>query len=173
MADLGNYYERAFLDYVCRRQLCCMGMNESHRAYDRVRTLKSLDFILHAGRGRKLLVDVKGRRISDKRPQLETWATQDDVESLLRWESIFSDRSIGLLVFVYHLCDVDEGSRFPDVFTHTQRRFGCWTVSAASYRTTARLRSKRWGTVYLPKAAFEMVRRPLQHWLPPSDEWPR
>jgi hypothetical protein len=57
-------------------------------------SLKSMDFIVYAP-DRNLLVDVKGRKFpfgaETNGHKWENWATEDDLESLLRWQSVFGN----------------------------------------------------------------------------------
>jgi len=78
--------------------------------------LKSFDFVIY-GEGQNLLVDIKGRRVARRgrlgadggggrittasRSKLESWVTQDDVDSLRHWQSLFGEGFVAAFVFVY------------------------------------------------------------------------
>src|SRR5262245_15695299 len=102
-----NHYEAAFEAYLQWHRYCYVAVDESRRAFLGESRVKNLDFIVHAN-GVKLLIDVKGRRYpagTAEKPRRvwECWSTQDDIDGLQRWQSVFGGEFIGVLVFAYCL----------------------------------------------------------------------
>ena len=130
------------------------------------RSLKSFDFVLYSETG-NLLVDVKGRRISPRSKhamapgRLESWVTQEDVDSLRIWEQLFGEGFCGAFVFLY-LCDAQPpDALFQEVFECRERWYAVRSISLDDYASHLRVRSARWRTVHLATADFERLSRPL------------
>ncbi len=164
-----NPYEAAFEAYLQEQGLCYVAVDESRRPWLGENPLKSLDFIVFGAEGARLVVDVKGRRFpagpADRpRRVWESWSTREDVEGLQRWAGLSGPGYRGLLVFAYHLLP---GIALPedteDVWTFRGRRYLLRGVDVGEYRKHMRVRSPRWGTVSLPRAAFRALVRPLHH----------
>lgn len=170
MADRFNHYERAFEHFVRSRGVPCIGVDETRRSSFEEESVKNLDFVVGAGDGRWLLVDVKGRELHGKRAGLENWATEDDIASLHKWEHQFGGESTALLVFVYHLANESRKVDFTDHFHHGGGHYGCLGIAARDYRTHMRVRSPRWKTVSLPRPIFAMWSRPFTEWLSPAGQ---
>lgn len=168
MADRANHYERALAAHLRSLAKPCVPVDESRRGWIDDRSVKSLDFIVAAGGGRLLLVDVKGRRISRQRRTRESWATADDVRSLEIWQRQFGPSAVALLVFVYLMEDVAADS-FVDQIELDGKRYGLLAVSLPEYRQWMRVRSPRWQTVHLRQSDFLRVARPLSYWLKGGD----
>lgn len=132
------------------------------------RTVKSFDFVAYGRNERGLdggvLAEIKGRRV---RPtpsgvgRLESWATRDDVSSLLTWSSLFGDAFVPALVFVYWLDTPPRSSLFEDTWVFKDRWYAIRAVRADEYATHQKTRSAKWGTVHLSAADFDRLSRPL------------
>jgi hypothetical protein len=157
-------YEQAFEDYLQKRQVPYVAVDEAKRAAFRDAKLKSFDFIVYAAEGTNWLVDIKGRRWatrkSSRRPAWENWVTQADLDGLTQWQTVFGVGFAALLVFAYRL---DEEGEPPPSVVHTfhERRYVFAAVSADDYRLHARVRSPKWGTVNLPVREFAQRVRPI------------
>lgn len=173
MASRYNHYERALAVHLRSLRLACIPVDESRRPWVDDESLKSLDFIVAAGAGRLLLIDVKGRKLTRRRRARETWATRDDVHSLRRWERRFGPPAVALLVFVYLVDDESATDGFVDRIRTESRTYGVFAVALRDYEARMKVRSPRWSTVWLTRSDFTEVARPLSHWLdveprPPS-----
>lgn len=164
-----NHYEAAFEDCLRRRQVPYVAVDEAKRAAFRDASLKSFDFIVYSGRGANWLVDIKGRRWTNRRTNgrasWENWATQADLDGLLQWEEVFGAGFGGLLMFAYL---IDAGTAEPPrevVHAFRGQRYVFAGVKLGDYRLHARVRSPKWGTVNLPARVFAEHVRPLQDWL--------
>src|SRR5215467_2915717 len=62
MAKRSNHYEAAFEEFLRRRQIPYVAVDEKKRALLGDASLKSLDFIVSPALGGSWLIDVKGRR---------------------------------------------------------------------------------------------------------------
>jgi hypothetical protein len=167
MPQQGTHYERAFESLLCRRKVTYVALNQHEKALMGGAHLKSFDYIVHPREGRRLLVDVKGRKISRhsyERGRLEqTWATHDDVESLEQWETLFGQDYAAVLVFAYWLDDKDQLS-LPldqDVEHYQGRDYAFWVIGLRDYQREMRHRSSRWGTVSVPSRRFIHLAKPL------------
>ena len=108
MAQRRHHYERAFENYLRSRRIPYIAVDEAKKTLlpdrapfrvgsesgDGGLTLKSFDFVIY-GERTNFLVDVKGRRVPRNltsptaRGRLESWVTQDDVDSMRQWERLF------------------------------------------------------------------------------------
>ena len=168
MAIRSNHYDAAFEQYLRARRVPYVAVDEHRRALAADASLKSFDFIVSRPGGGSLLVDVKGRRFGDGAAKWESWATADDVESLLKWETVFGPNSKAVLAFAYDLADgCDAGACEP--FAHAGRRYALFAVAAADYATAMTCRSRAWETVSLPSEEFARLRRPFAELLAGSD----
>jgi len=129
------------------------------------RTLKSFDLVVYADPVSALL-DVKGRKVAANletttSPRLENWVTEDDIESLLVWETLFGDGYEAAFAFVYWCDSRPPRTLFDDAFEHHGRWYGVRAATLSDYRGAMRQRSARWRTVHVAQDAFERLSRPL------------
>ncbi len=180
--DRSNHYEGAFEAYLQWHRLCYVAVDEARRSLWGDDPLKSVDFIVFGAGGDGLLVDVKGRRYPAGPPgrprrQWECWSTAADVEGLERWQKLFGPGFRSLLVFAY---DVDPAEEPPglaeELWAWRGRRYLFRAVAVSDYRPHLRVRSRRWQTVTLPRAAFRALARPFdaytRDWQPAAEECP-
>ena len=169
MAIRSNHYDAAFEQYLRARRVPYVAVDEQRRALAADASLKSFDFIVSRPGGGSLLVDVKGRRFPTGGAgggTWENWATADDVECLLKWESVFGERSKSVLAFAYDLADGHDAGD-PAPFEHGGKRYAYFAVTAADYATAMTCRSESWATVNLPRADYERLRVPFADLLEP------
>lgn len=119
--------------------------------------LKSFDLVVY-GEGLNLLVEVKGRRAG---PRLECWATEDDVDSLGRWEALFGEGFRSAFLFVYWCEQQPPAPLFEEIFEFRARWYAVRAVLLSDYRGAMRSRSPRWRTVDLPRPAFDRLAWPF------------
>jgi hypothetical protein len=166
--DRSNHYESAFEGYLQEQRLCYVAIDETRRAWLGGARVKSLDFIVYGPEGARLLVDVKGRRFPAGPPERprrvwECWSTGEDVSGLGRWQELFGEGYVGLLVFVYHVLPcVALPDDTPDLWPWRGRRYLLRAVSVEDYRQAMRPRSPKWGTVALPGPVYRRLARPFQ-----------
>lgn len=139
--------------------------------------IKSFDFVVY-GEPENLLLDVKGRRVARSlrggrgqapprplrpppRGRLESWVTQDDVDSLRRWERLFGEGFAAAFVFLYWCDEQPPDALFQEVFEHRGRWYALRAVMLREYEASMRTRSLRWRTLHVPAAAFERISRPF------------
>lgn len=162
------HYEVAFEDYLRRRQAPYVAVNEARRAAFRGAKLKSFDFVVYSSGRTNWLVDIKGRSYGSPRRNgrlaWENWVTQADLDGLGQWESVFGEGFAALLVFAYW---VRVDAKPPPEIVHAFRdeRYVLAGVPLRTYRRYARLRSPKWGTVNMPRAAFAAHVRPIAQFL--------
>ncbi len=162
------HYEAAFEDYLQRKQIPYVAVDEAKRAAFRDAKLKSFDFIVYSSRATNWLVDIKGRRwvarAGNSKPAWENWVTQADLEGLRQWQGVLGSGFGSLLVFAYRL---DAGGEPPPEVLHSFReaRYVFAGVPVDDYQVHARLRSPKWGTVNMPVREFARHVRPIADWL--------
>jgi hypothetical protein len=167
--DRNNHYEAAFEGYLQANRLGYIAVDETRRSLMGETTVKSLDFIVFGEDGARLVIDIKGRRFPGgphDRPRRvwESWSEREDVEGLQRWSEVSGYE--GLLVFAYHLLpSVDLPDDTEDLWTFRGRRYLLRGVDARNYRDHMRVRSPRWDTVWLRRADFRALARPVSHFL--------
>lgn len=93
--------------------------------------------------------------------RMECWVTLDDVDSLLRWESLFGDGFEAVFVFVYWCESQPPDALFQEIFEHRGRWYAVRAVRVRDYQRAMRVRSPRWGTVHLTPPTFEQLSAPL------------
>jgi hypothetical protein len=167
-----NHYEAALEAYLRERGVGFVAVDEAKRSLlaDGA-SVKSLDFIVVGPDDAKLVVDVKGRKFPNgpadrPRKAWQNWVEQDDPDALLRWAAHLGPDFRGVLAFVYHVLPhvtLPEGT--PDTFAFRGATYLMRAVDAADYRDAMTPRSRRWGTVHLPAAAFRQVVRPFAAFL--------
>lgn len=185
VAQHRHHYESAFEQYVRRRSIPYVSVNEARRALfketpsfhcragtePRPRPLKSFDFVLY-GTPTNLLVEVKGRQVtgggSNARARLENWVTEQDVESLLIWERLFGEGFKAAFAFVYWCAEPPPEPLFEEIFEFRDRWYALRGVEVAAYAREVRPRSAKWRTVHVPHAAFDRISGPLGRISEPS-----
>ncbi|HVJ68694.1 MAG TPA: HYExAFE family protein [Caulifigura sp.] len=167
IAIRSNHYELAFEAYLRGLRRPYVAVNENRRALVEEMSLKSMDFIVYAPARPHLLVDVKGRRFvrsGDGGHPWENWATADDVECLLRWETCFGEDFRAAFVFAYDV-EAEAAEGFPELFRFRDRAYAFYVVWVSEYLQSMRQRSQKWETVSLPAADYRRLRRPLDQLL--------
>ena len=162
MADRKVHYEAAFEQLLRDRGVPYVAVDEAKRALFAQSALKSFDFVVYGGKAGNLLVDVKGRSARGGQ-SLQTWVSQQDVQDLSQWESIFGEGFRGLLLFAYWVDPplLDD----PELVRHGDRAYRMVGVDLEDYRNHMRRRSPRWGTVAIPAGDFRQLARPIDQWL--------
>jgi hypothetical protein len=170
MANRDNHYEAAFEEYLRARGVPYVAVDEARRSVmANGGSLKSLDFIVSSPQAFTWLVDVKGRRFpsgdDDARQYWKNWSTQDDLESLACWESLFGASFVGLFVFAYHIV----GDRAPlpveQLFEYRDSLYGFVAIRLGDYAARCHTISPRWDTVAMPTDEFRRMARPIDEFL--------
>lgn len=182
-----HHYELAFESFLRDNRIPYVAVDEARKALLPERAslsvargegeapvaIKSFDFVVYAdadtARARNLLIDVKGRKVPRSRPgarpptrsKLQNWVTEDDVESLATWQSLFGEGFCAAFAFVYWCDDQPPDALFQEVFEHRSRWYAIRAVTLEDYARAMRPRSRRWRTVHLPTAAFEALSQPF------------
>ncbi len=167
MALRSNHYDVAFEELLRHQRIPYVSVDETKRALLDNASLKSLDFIVYSGQSCNLLVDVKGRKFPSgaRGHRWENWATEDDITCLMRWQQVFGDGFRSLLVFAYHVTEVDQQREHDRCHTIRDRTYAFYGVWADQYGSAMRKRSPSWETVWLPAAVFRELRSPISEFL--------
>ena len=180
MAQRRNHAERAFerllrdqrIPYVAvneaRKSLLPPGARLSLQSGSSDETLKNFDFIVY-GDSSNLLVEVKGRTIPPpkhppppgKRPRMECWVTQDDLDALRTWQRLFGPGYEPVLVFVYTCEGPPPDGLFAEVIEHAGTWYAVRAITLDDYEPSMKIRSPRWQTVHLAQDDFERLSRPF------------
>lgn len=165
--DRSNPYEAAFEAYLQNLGLGYVAVDEAKRTTLGDVPIKNLDFLVVGQGGRRLLVDIKGRRFpggSRDKPRYvwENWATQDDLDGLRAWSEAFGDGSLPLFVFMYRIEPTVMLEETTDLWTWRDVKYLLRAVTLDDYVRSMRVRSPKWGTVNVPTAAFRALARPFR-----------
>ncbi len=158
-----THYEVAFEDYLRRRGLPYIAVDEAKKALFGNAKLKSFDFVVYRPGATKLLVDVKGRacRVKSGAVSLPTWATREDIDDLRQWQEIFGDSFVAMFVFVYAWAQEPKDAPFKDLFVFGEKWYSTMAISVADYRQHMKRRSESWGTVHVGTADFKRLAKPF------------
>jgi len=179
MAQRRHHYERAFEAFLRSRRIPYVSVNEARKTLlpdgaclpmpkevdsDR-KSLKSFDFIVY-GADSNVLIDVKGRKAPQRQRanttgRLESWVTQDDVDSLGIWQDLFGEGFQAGFVFVYWCEEQPPDALFQEIFEHHDRWYALRAVTLDEYVAAMKPRSVRWRTVHVPAASYERISRPF------------
>ncbi len=179
--DRSNPYETAFEAFLKEQGLCYVAVDETRRAVLGDIPIKNLDFIILGPTGAKLLVDVKGRRFPGGPPEKpryvwESWATRDDIDGLTHWHGLFGRDYQPLFVFMYKVMPtVTLPTDTPDVWHHKGETYLLRAVTLEEYSANMKVRSPKWGTVWIQQAKYQELARPFRYFsheqpLNPVDE---
>jgi hypothetical protein len=167
MANRDNHYEAAFEEFLRRRQIPYVAVDESKRSLMADGSIKSLDFIVSKPQGGSWLVDVKGRHFpsGEQKQYWKNWSTRDDVQSLAAWQRLFGPGFRALFVFAYEVL----GDRSPlpaeQLFEFRGRVYGFLGLGLEVYAFHARPLSTAWDTVAMPTARFRQLAVPIDRML--------
>ena len=171
MARRHHHYERAVERFLRFHRIPYVSVNEARKTLlppglqrslepglqPGADSLKSFDFVLYGLPN--LLVEVKGRRVGASN-RLDPWATRQDVEDLLAWESLFGGEFRACLLFAFWFDAPPRTSRHPDalpfedIFEDDARWYALRTIPAQAYAAHMTTRSPRWDTVHIPINLF-------------------
>ncbi|MEO1008381.1 MAG: HYExAFE family protein [Planctomycetota bacterium] len=168
-----THYEHAFRAFLIERGVPFVAVDEARRALlgsdaavlktqlgsDKPRTLKAFDFLLYGTPN--LLVELKGRKLAAGSTRLENWVTDDDVDSLRRWQRLFGDGYVGAFAFVYRCEGEPPAPLFEQAWIHRDRWYAMRAVGVDAYAERMRVRSAKWRTVSLASKSFDEISGPL------------
>jgi hypothetical protein len=159
------HYEAAFEDFLRRKGLPYIAVDEAKKALFAGAKLKSFDFVVYRPEGKNLLVDVKGRKLAPRSPSLQNWTTREDIDDLRQWQEIFGDGFSAMFLFMYYWPDRPETSPLKDMMLFQGKWYGTLAISVSDYREFMKPRSEAWGTVHLPAKEFRRLAKPFEEWL--------
>ena len=171
-----NHYEAAFEGFVRSIRVPCVAIDEAKRAICGDDALKNPDFLLYPQFGSNLVVEVKGKRAKNARGRRdwENWVTTDDLDGLVRWQTIFGPGFRAVLAFAY----AEPIGPYPlprqnGAFEFRGLEYRFWAVGLDEYVAHLRSRGPAWKAVAMARRAFRRRVRPLLEWLPMSYDWSR
>ncbi len=159
------HYEAALADYLRSRGIPHVAVDETRRSVFAGAKIKSFDFIVYPPSGPSWLVDVKGRQFpylrGRSRRYWENWVTRADLDGMEKWQAVFADGFVAMLVFAYLLAGAPERWPAQAVHPYAGRYYAFYGIPLAAYREHCRRRSARWETVSLPIATFRRLASPI------------
>ena len=162
MAHRRFHYDAAFEHYLRAKTIPYVVVDEARKALHGQVKLKSFDFVVYGSKGDNLLVDVKGRKHTGRsHKHFDNWVTEDDIESLRRWEQVFGEGFIATFVFLYWCEAQPPDALFHEVFELRDRWYAVLAISVKDYADHMTMRSPKWKTVNLPAEDFARLSRPL------------
>jgi hypothetical protein len=162
------HYEAAFEDFLRRKGLPYIAVDEAKKALFAGAKLKSFDFVVYRPEGKNLLVDVKGRKLIPAKNgggTLQNWATREDIDDLRQWQEIFGDGFSAMFVFAFWWPDRPETAPFKDLMMFHDQWYALMGIGISEYREHMKARSEAWGTVHLSSADFRRLAKPFEQWL--------
>jgi len=159
------HYEAAFEDYLRRKGLPYIAVDEAKKALFAGAKLKSFDFVVYRPNGKNLLVDVKGRKLSVTRSSLQNWTTREDIDDLRQWQDVFGNDFCAMFLFMFHWPGTPETAPLKDLIFYQEKCYSMLAISVTDYREFMRQRSQAWGTVHLPTKEFRRLAKPFEEWL--------
>ncbi len=175
MAQRRFHYEQAFEHYLRTNRVPYVAVDEARKALTPPHlhpsspsgdALKSFDFVVYSPQG-NLLLDVKGRKCAAHRSpkagqaigRLESWVTDEDIESLSIWQHLFGVGFKAAFVFLYW-CDAQPpDSLFQEIFAFHDRWYALRCVDLSDYKMHMVQRSSRWRTRSVPTREFRQISR--------------
>jgi len=151
-----NHYETAFEQFLQRRALPYVAVNEAHRAAFAEVQLKSFDFVVYLPQQRNLLVDIKGRKAKPGKKDwlFDPWVGREDMQSLAKWKEVFGDSFAACFVFAFWLGDLGHVSMF-EPFQFRDQYYRFYAIYLDDYRQYLKERSAKWQTLTIPRKVFQ------------------
>lgn len=173
MAQRRFHYELAFEHYLRAKAIPYVAVDEAKRAMAGKGAaglsgagggnLKSFDFVVYSKSGPNLLVDVKGRKHTQRSGRsLQNWVTQDDIVGLTRWMEIFGRDFDSAFVFMFWCEGEPPDALFKEMFEFNARWYAVLAMRLSDYQAHQRPRSAKWGTVAVPSRFFNETAMPLE-----------
>src|SRR4051812_10309849 len=156
------HYEAAFEDYLRRKGLPYIAVDEAKKALFAGAKLKSFDFVVYRPNGLNLLVDVKGRKLNPASPSLQNWTTREDIDDLRQWQDIFGEGFSAMFLFIFHCPPPPNPPPLPNLSPPPPHGYGPPGISAPDSRQCMKPRSEAWGTVHLPAKDFRRLAKPFE-----------
>ena len=170
-----NHYESAFSSYIRALRVPCVAIDQTRRTGEgQASGLKNPDFLLYPVGGPNLVVEVKGKRGKDARGyrRWENWVTCDDIDGLIRWQTMYGPGFRSVLAFVYEEVPSRDAefaeSALDGTYSYRGRFYRFWAVALDDYLQHLRLRGPAWKAVAMARTEFRRRVRPLIDWLPAS-----
>ena len=163
------HYEKAFEDYLRQERIPYIAVDEAKRSLLPEVDVKNADFIVHAGAGRNLIVDIKGKHFpyshQGQRTYWESWVHKEDLEGLAIWQDLLGEGFEALLVYAYWLRNVGdphvEGELFSTLHRYGNRDYAFVAASMTDFASLQRVRSRSWQAVDLARRDLFEVLRPF------------
>ena len=100
-------------------------------------------------------------QITTSNRRYESWVTQDDVDSLTRWQELFGRDFTAVFVFTYCLRQQPPDALFDELFAFGDKWYALHQVRLSDYAEAMKPRSEKWQTVHVPAEAFSRIAHPF------------
>lgn len=160
------HYEAAFEDYLRSRGIPYVPVDEHKRVIFAGARIKSFDFVVYRPGRPTWLADIKGRKFPYDTPAnrrtWENWVTDEDVEGLRQWESVFGAGFKAMFIFAYWLTGDPDPKLLAHGHPYRQEYYAFLCVPLTEYVEAAKRRSPKWRTLTVPAAVFRRLAVPIQ-----------
>ncbi len=164
MAQRRFHYELAFEHYLRANAIPYVAVDEARRALQGAPdiSLKSFDFVVYSKFSANLILDIKGRKHTGASPNaLQNWVTQEDIDSLQSWQTIFGSNYQPIFAFVMWCQAPPPDMLFHEMFEFGGKWYALLAVRLDDYKKHMRPRSAKWNTVHIPAKDFRNITHPL------------
>ena len=170
-SGLHSHYELMFEEFLRSNEILYIAVDENRKPLVDGHTVKNFDFIVSSFNG-KFLVDVKGKKFSAR--VWDNWVHGDDLTGLRIWGNHFN-AFVPLLVIPY-LVETKEDfemlKKYGDVRKFKGQKYVVVAVTLSDFYSHAKLRSKKWKAIYVPKNEFIEICKPLSYFIPEfKNDW--
>lgn len=163
-----NHYESAFAAFLQFAKIPYFSNRQEYRIrMENDCSFKNFDFVVSLPFQKHWIIDVKGRKFSDKNSnrRWKHWTTRDDLSGMLRWEKLLGEGFRGLFVFAYLIEGETSPLPFENLFCWKQRYYAFIGVELHQYLGEVRLISPQWQTYEMSISRFRKVARPFVDFL--------
>lgn len=129
----GKYanYEKIFEDFLRRKKILYIAINEFKRPLFKNKKVKNFDFIINTKRG-TFLLEVKGKQFpyvsSSGKNYWENWIVKDDILGLSIWSKKL--KLPAFIVYVYFIKEKEELKYFKNII---EGKYGIVCISLENY----------------------------------------
>lgn len=168
-SGIHSHYEIMFESVLRDNEVLYIAIDESKEPLVEGKPVKNFDFIVSSFSG-KYLIDIKGKSFSSKSNlyMWDNWVKDRDLSGLRVWGNHFNSFT-PMLVFPYFLSNSSDEKYLEgkaDIFTHKGKLYGITAITLADYYTNAKIRSKKWNAIYVPRQIFKEIVFPLSKYIP-------
>lgn len=165
MTKRNIHYEAAFEDYLRKKEIPYIAINEAKRPIVEGKPIKNFDFIVYSNKGENLLVDIKGKYFPYEswlgKNYWENWIGKDDLEGLRFWQDKFGKGFKSVIVYPYYIKHLDDCSKFSVIHNYKRVNYGLVAITLDDYAQNCKPRSASWDAICVSREIFPRLVKPL------------